>query len=224
MKDEVLWESERFAYMPPCEARDGSVHRMFQEKEATRHLPMFYRMSEEDHTARRENQRRTNPEGTSYFVDVVEKDGDLRDVVAVAGFRIVDRKRREVEWGIIVHPRWQRKGVCTEVFQSDMELAKSKLGCTVVKASTQRENTVMLSFLLKRGLKEVAFSDPWVQLEASIDDCLHNKGASSRKDTDKDEDKGPVNFRDKADPDFALFMKMALFACIFFMLIVPADT
>ena len=169
--DKALFSSERFEYHPPSLSRDHIFHAMFNNKEAVLpQLPFFYGMSEEAHTERREKQKSGILEGTSCYLDVIDK--HTATVVGGAGFREIEGTK--AEWGIIVEPSWRKKGVASEAFFSNVKFAKEKLKCTHILAATLPINDVMLAFLHKRGMRELkrVDGDEWIRFEAEIEDLL----------------------------------------------------
>ena len=76
-----------------------------------------------------------------------------------SGFRAINVKKGEVEWGIVVKKEWQRSGLCSEAFEAALRYIRSDenddkfKGIVSLRASTLPSNTPMINFFTKRGLK-----------------------------------------------------------------------
>ena len=71
----------------------------------------------------------------------------------------------------IVDPVHRRKGAASEIFASNVDMAKSLLKSLRIVAATTAENQIMISFLSKRGLREAKKIDGdngWLRFEAPI--------------------------------------------------------
>lgn len=166
-------ESERLLFYPPELERDSEVYELFNDAETMLpHLQILFGISEVDLTARREQQRLGWTNGSSRYLDVVEKASGA--FVGVAGFRLVDREKETAEFGIIITSAHQRKGFASEVYKANIHYADSELKCTTIAAATK--NPIMLTFLGKRGMTVVeqntGSNDEWIRLEGRTKDIL----------------------------------------------------
>ena len=170
MNKDLEYTSKRFVHLRPSERRDKACHRLFNDPNAMLpHLPMLYNLSEEDFLIRRQSQR-ANYGKSSLFLDICIE-GREDEILATAGFRAFE-PGGTAEWGVCVTPSWRRKGVCEELFNSNMDfLAKSDYGCTRIKAVTMEDNIVMVKFLEGKGLRRTGeVNGSWIVFEANLNE------------------------------------------------------
>jgi RimJ/RimL family protein N-acetyltransferase len=161
-----LLDTERWALQPPAASRDAEVHALFNDDAAMLpFLAVLHNLPAAAWAERRERHRAgfadlsTGP----LFMDLIWKETGA--VVGAAGFpQPVDRATNSVEWGVVIHPSHQRRGLCDEIFDACREFAKEKLGLPELVADTVSTNTVMREFLVAKGLRQTAaVVDPVVE-------------------------------------------------------------
>ena len=80
-----------------------------------------------------------------------------REVVGTAGFpRPLDRQSGHIEWGINVAASYQRRGLCSEVFDQCRKLVSDRYSWAVLAAETAADNVIMRSFLEKKGMQKMS--------------------------------------------------------------------
>lgn len=76
-------------------------------------------------------------------------------MVGTAGFpRPLDRQSGRIEWGVNIAASYQRRGLCSEVFNHCRKLVTDRYSWAVLTAETAAENTIMRSFLEKKGMHQ----------------------------------------------------------------------
>lgn len=215
--DSPVWESKRYSYLAPDESRDSLVHALFNDRRAMLpHVEQLFGMDRDAVRRRRQSQRKGMREGSSFFVDVISKEDS--SLVAVSGFR--ELKEGAGEWGAIVDPVHRRKGAASEIFASNVDMAKSLLKSLRIVAATTAENQIMISFLSKRGLREAKKIDGdngWLRFEAPIRviqlKLSHRGGGKRQKE------------HSSADSEMVAFMlKTAFFSFLLLICISPVET
>mmetsp|Transcript_33410 Transcript_33410/g.46629 ORF Transcript_33410/g.46629 Transcript_33410/m.46629 type:complete len:159 (-) Transcript_33410:199-675(-) len=146
------------------------MREMFKDEKLMTHLPMLYNISENAMQKRRTTHREDYKKGSSCFFDVVElSSGEL---IGTSGFRSVDGKLSEAEWGIIITGRCQRKGLAAECLSMCRKHAKEVLKVCKITANTSVKNEPMVAFFKKHGFKTAG---KWT-METSSGSCNDNSG------------------------------------------------
>ena len=114
------------------------------------YLPQLCPISSEALKERRQRHRDEYLKGQSLFWDMVmplkvktdasveaERETGRRTslFVGTSGFRMINRQKGEVEWGIVISKQFQREGLCREAFRASVQYAREV--STKVTSSTQ---------------------------------------------------------------------------------------
>lgn len=152
--DGPVMTTARLAMLPPAETRDGEVLELMNDEQTMLPwLPFLCPMRPENNAKRRKNQRKEFSEKKGMFLDLLDrKTGEL---VGTSGFRVINYKAGEAEWGAVIRKPHQKRGLCSEAYdacQSYLERELVGKGIVKITASTLPDNVPMVSFLLKKGL------------------------------------------------------------------------
>ncbi|KNC86890.1 hypothetical protein SARC_00985 [Sphaeroforma arctica JP610] len=164
-------ETDRFDLYMPIEAYDQENRDLLLDEKVTQYIPFLHTLAKDNDafSRRRCTHRSQCLAGEGAFFDVVHRESG--EYMASSGFREMHLDEKWAEWGIIVSSKWQRKGVCDEVYEGCIAWARSK-GLDKVTASTWPINKGMLAFFDKKGWKVVGrhsndYGD-WVNLEIKL--------------------------------------------------------
>ena len=98
----IVCSSDRFHFCRPSQARDTAVHALYNDEPTMLpHLPMLCPISVEAIVARRARHRAECADGSSLFLDIVERSapGGEQTLVGTTGFRTLDAAAASAEWG-----------------------------------------------------------------------------------------------------------------------------
>ena len=149
---DIVCSSARLRFCRPEKSRDSAVLALYNDRQTMLpHLAILCPLSEEAMASRRKRHREEASKQTSMFMDVVERSTGA--LIGTSGFRTIDSKASTAEWGIVVAKPWQRKGICQESFEANVEYATSRLKIKTITAATLPDNIPMRTFLEKVGME-----------------------------------------------------------------------
>ena len=148
---EAIVVTERLRMEYPSEGRDDEALELYNDEETMLpYLPFLCPMTPRNMKKRRDFHRREADEGKSLFLDLVMRDTGA--FVGTSGFRTIDYKSGEAEWGAVVKKEYQRRGLCREAFEACLRYLERELkGIVKLTASTVPINP-MVNFLVAQGL------------------------------------------------------------------------
>ncbi|QDZ25267.1 hypothetical protein HOP50_16g78140 [Chloropicon primus] len=153
-KEGFALNTPRLVMLPPEEVRDEQVLELYNDESTMLPwLPFLCPMKPEAMKKRRNFHRLEYQEGRSMFLDLVDR--ETGELVGTSGFRTIEYKSGEAEWGVVIRKPHQRRGLCLEAYQASLEYLKKELrsqGILKLIASTLPSNEPMITFLLKMGL------------------------------------------------------------------------
>ena len=165
----------RLAMLPPAEERDAAVLALYNDEETMLPwLPFLCPMTAKKNAKRRATQRKEYREGSGLFLDLVDR--ETGELVGTSGFRTINYKAGEAEWGAVVRKDRQRTGLCWEAYSGCLEYLRRELrskGIVNLTASTMPDNAPMVAFLTKAGLEKRGAhtfgGNQWIDFCRSID-------------------------------------------------------